>query len=177
MPFGVRAPRAERRARCGFREKEPETRNSEIGRDITGVGAFPVASQPKTQELAPDPGPCPSLVRGLQGQLPGARPPSSAYIPPTPSGLLRPLPPPPPPTLSRLPRPGGIWGPLGLSLSSPSWSFQPALSLPGSPSASAASPCPPHPCLCLCHCSLIFLSPPPSEDVSFPCSTLIPLQV
>ena len=56
-------------------------------------------------------------------------------LPPTPaSGLLRPLPPPSPPTLSRLPRPGGIWGPSGLSPSSCSWSFPPSQTVsPGLP--------------------------------------------
>lgn len=49
-----------------------------------------------------------------------------ASPPPPASGQLRPLPPPPPPTPSRLPRPGGIWGPPGLSPSSRSWNFPPA---------------------------------------------------
>lgn len=96
------------------------------------------------------------------------------------SGRCRPLPPPPPPTLSRLPRPGGIWGPPGLSPSSPSLSFLPTLTvsprLPlGQASAIPAYPSRPYPHLypcpashfislkCMCLSSL--LKPNSSEDL------------
>lgn len=126
MPLGARAMRAERWARSGM-EKELETRDSGERETPQGVGArLPHGwlPQPKSWPLTQ---PTRSPIGGLLGQLPGARPPSLA-CPPSPSlWTLRPLPPPPPPTPSRMP--GGIWGPSGLSPSSPSWSFPPALTV------------------------------------------------
>lgn len=113
---------------------------------------------------------------GTSCQEPGL--PLQSVPSPLASGPLRPLPPPPPPTLSRLPRPGGIWGPPGLSPSSL------LLEIPASPDC--LSQAPPRPVLLLpAHYILVPVSTPAlsllvfstSVGISLPCFTLIPQEV